>query len=121
MRRKSASAGLVAAAAAVAGVALAAPATAAPLDASGCNGLTEIVVIGPASGWTIAGHACAPEEEFTGHIQVIAPGLNRNGPDGFPAHFQVSGHGAGQACVIGWRLNSNGTYTKVGEPCETIS
>jgi hypothetical protein len=93
--------------------------------ASGSNGTVYITVVGTPSGWNASGRwdGASANDDWTGHIQIIGPnGFSRNGANAYdPSLNNVTGTGAGQVCAIGWAKNANGTYTKQGEPCETIS
>lgn len=108
----------------MAGTAAAAPSVI-PRNATGTNGTVKITISGGPARWNVSGRwfGASANDDWVGHIQIIGPnGFSRNGADARdPQLNNVIGSGAGKVCAIGWKLNSNHTYTKQGEPCETVS
>jgi len=77
---------------------------------------------------TVYVQAWAYSSNFFGHFELKGPNkLDKNGNDqtwytGKRNFYQWSNIPAvvGQYCVIGWTKNGNGTYTKNGQPCESV-
>ncbi len=105
-------------------------ASAAPLAASGCNGVVCMSVTTPSANgsftikaWDRYGADC-----FHGHYEVGREGTSTvvNSPTGNWCHTNKYSHtfnlseGKGNWCVIGWELK-NGHSTDIGQPCEDVT
>jgi hypothetical protein len=99
--------------------AISAGTTVSPADASGCNGDVCINVTGDFTGWSA--WATSHGQYLYGHIQILGPGQNWSGADGWgpPNTPTVYGGGGGQICAIAWVKTTTG-YANNGEACETI-
>ena len=114
--------------AAPASAATSAPST--PYAATGCNGRICMHITTPSNG-TVSVNAWVRNsgDNFFGHYDLRLP-------NGAVYHMPIRGDATwthtknaywskfgaihGQWCVIGWSYNHPG-YTKIGEPCETVS
>ncbi|HEY7146420.1 MAG TPA: hypothetical protein VH637_19430 [Streptosporangiaceae bacterium] len=85
--------------------------------AHGCNVWTCISVDGHPNLFTV--HA-SQLVGWCGHFQFLFPHEHLNSGSGCNLKVVVDGDGAGKVCVIGWQKTGS-TFTKVGEPCETVS
>jgi hypothetical protein len=90
----------------------------------GHNGPVLITISGTPSSWNASGryYEAEADDDWFGHIQIIGPnGFSRNGSDTMdPQLNNVISSGAGKVCSIGWQKNGDGTYSRLGEPCETV-
>jgi hypothetical protein len=92
--------------------------------ATGSNGDVYMTISGNSARWNVSARPKSNGNIWVGHVQIIGPnGFSFNGPDSstYPRVDNVIGHGAGKVCAIGWQKTGQGTYIKVGEPCETVS
>lgn len=91
--------------------------TAQPAYSYGCNGAICITLTD--DGWA----RINARRSFFGHIQLLMPAgfyynsSNKSWASGNNVAWPRLGNG--WYCAIAWQENWNGTYTNIGEPCET--